>query len=35
MPQRAACAIKRKFFDGTMSADGRLKRDVMLGLLKT
>ena len=27
--------IKRKICGGTMSADGRLARDVMLGLLKT
>jgi Transposase IS66 family len=30
-----ACVIKRKISGGTMSADGRLARDVMLGLLKT
>jgi hypothetical protein len=30
-----ACVIKRKISGGTMSADGRLSRDVMLGLLKT
>jgi hypothetical protein len=30
-----ACVIKRKIFGGTMSADGRLARDVLLGLLKT
>ena len=27
--------IKRKISGGTMNADGRLARDVMLGLLKT
>jgi hypothetical protein len=27
--------IKRKISGGTMSADGRLARDVLLGLLKT
>ena len=30
-----ACVIKRKISGGTMSADGRVARDVMLGLLKT
>src|SRR5215207_1603714 len=30
-----ACVTKRKISGGTMSADGRLARDVMLGLLKT
>ena len=30
-----ACVIKRKISGGTMSADGRMARDVMLGLLKT
>jgi hypothetical protein len=30
-----ACVIKRKVSGGTMSADGRMARDVMLGLLKT
>jgi len=30
-----ACVIKRKISGGTMSVDGRLARDVMLGLLKT
>jgi Transposase IS66 family len=30
-----ACVIKRKISGGTMSADGRLARDVMLGLSKT
>jgi hypothetical protein len=30
-----ACVIKRKISGGTMSANGRLARDVMLGLLKT
>ena len=30
-----ACAIKRKVSGGTMSTDGRLARDVMLGLSKT
>jgi hypothetical protein len=30
-----ACVIKRKISGGTMSADGHLARDVMLGLLKT
>src|SRR5829696_5268485 len=30
-----ACVIKRKISGGTMSADGRLARDVMLGPLKT
>jgi hypothetical protein len=30
-----ACVIKRKISGGTMSADGRLARDVMLGLQKT
>jgi hypothetical protein len=30
-----ACVIKRKISGGTMSAEGRLARDVMLGLLKT
>ncbi|EIM31255.1 transposase (plasmid) [Microvirga lotononidis] len=30
-----ACVIKRKVSGGTMSADGRVARDVMLGLLKT
>jgi outer membrane murein-binding lipoprotein Lpp len=30
-----ACVIKRKISGGTMSADGRLARDVLLGLLKT
>jgi hypothetical protein len=30
-----ACVIKRKISGGTMSPDGRLARDVMLGLLKT
>ena len=29
-----ACVIKRKISGGTMSANGRLARDVMLGLLK-
>src|ERR671910_455269 len=30
-----ACVIKRKISGGTMSTDGRVARDVMLGLLKT
>ncbi|MGF9765012.1 transposase [Microvirga sp. 0TCS3.31] len=30
-----ACVIKRKISGGTMSADGRVARDVMLGLSKT
>jgi len=30
-----ACVIKRKISGGTMSFDGRVARDVMLGLLKT
>jgi hypothetical protein len=30
-----ACVIKRKVSGGTMSADGRVARDVMLGLSKT
>ena len=30
-----ACVIKRKISGGTMSADGRRARDVMLGLSKT
>jgi hypothetical protein len=30
-----ACVIKRKISGGTMSADGRMARDVMLGLQKT
>ncbi|PVE20249.1 transposase, partial [Microvirga sp. KLBC 81] len=30
-----ACVIKRKISGGTMSVDGRLARDVMLGLQKT
>jgi hypothetical protein len=30
-----ACVIKRKVSGGTMSADGRMARDGMLGLLKT
>ena len=30
-----ACVIKRKISGGTMSADGRLAWDVMLGLSKT
>jgi hypothetical protein len=30
-----AAVIKRKISGGTMSADGRVARDVMLGLLKT
>jgi hypothetical protein len=30
-----ACVIKRKISGGTMSADGRVARDVMLGLQKT
>jgi hypothetical protein len=30
-----ACVIKRKISGGTMSANGRVARDVMLGLLKT
>jgi transposase len=30
-----AWVIKRKISDSTMSADGRVARDVMLGLLKT
>ncbi len=30
-----ACVIKRKISGGTMSVDGRLARDVMLGLSKT
>jgi Transposase IS66 family len=30
-----ACVIKRKISGGTMSVDGRVARDVMLGLLKT
>nr|WP_230534615.1 transposase [Microvirga roseola] len=30
-----ACVFKRKISGGTMSVDGRLARDVMLGLLKT
>src|SRR3712207_3624785 len=30
-----ACVIKRKISGGTMSAEGRVARDVMLGLLKT
>jgi hypothetical protein len=29
-----ACVIKRKISGGAMSTDGRLARDVMLGLLK-
>jgi hypothetical protein len=30
-----ACVIKRKISGGTMSSDGRVARDVMLGLSKT
>jgi hypothetical protein len=30
-----ACVIKRKISGGTMSADGRVARDIMLGLSKT
>jgi hypothetical protein len=30
-----ACVIKRKISGSTMSADGRVARDVMLGLSKT
>ena len=30
-----ACVVKRKISGGTMSVNGRLARDVMLGLLKT
>jgi hypothetical protein len=30
-----ACVIKRKISGGTVSANCRLARDVMLGLLKT
>lgn len=30
-----SCVIKRKISGGTMSANGRMARDVMLGLLKT
>lgn len=30
-----ACVTKRKLSGGTMSEDGRLARDVMLGLMKT
>ncbi len=30
-----ACVIKRKISGGTMTVDGRVARDVMLGLLKS
>ena len=30
-----ACVTKRRISGGTMSADGRQARDVMLGLMKT
>ena len=30
-----ACVTKRRILGGTMSADGRQARDVMLGLMKT
>jgi hypothetical protein len=35
MRPRTTCVIKRKISGGTMSADGRVARDVMLGLLKS
>jgi hypothetical protein len=35
MRRRTTWVIKRKISGGTMSADGRMARDVMLGLSKT
>ena len=35
LPDPIRWVIKRKVSGGTMSADGRVARDVMLGLLKT